>query len=62
MPRIPAFAATFLLSAALSAQVSLKINAEPAELKSLARRTLVVELPEENPKVIDGFPKKYSEE
>lgn len=42
----------------LSAQVSDWINAKPQELAALAKRTLVVELPEPNQKVIDEFPKK----
>lgn len=45
-----------------TAQVSDHIYAEPAELKKLAQRTLVVELPEENQKVIDDFPKKKAEQ
>lgn len=49
------------LGSTVSAQVAEKIWAEPAELKALARRILVVELPEENPKVIDGFSKKTAE-
>lgn len=52
----------FLLISGLQAQVSVKIYAEPAELKSLGNRTLVVELPEENPKVIEDFPKKKAAE
>lgn len=46
----------------LHAQVVDRIWAEPAELKALSKRTLVVELPEENPKVVDGFPKKTAEQ
>ena len=40
------------------AQVSDQIFADPPDLKKLAGRILVVELPEENAKVIEGFPKK----
>jgi len=40
------------------AQVNDKIGAEPDEIKAMARKTLVVELPEENAKVIDSFSKK----
>lgn len=59
----------FLLSAALlsltlglHAQVAEMIQAKPAELKALARRTLVVELPESNQRVIDHFSKKTAAE
>lgn len=58
MRRILLFTFAILLSCGLRAQVSDIINAEPAELKTLAKRTLVVELPEPNQKVIDEFPKK----
>lgn len=47
-----------LTTSLLFAQVSDRINAEPEELAKLAKRTLVVELPEPNEKVIDDFPKK----
>lgn len=52
----------FVSTSLLNAQVVDKIWANPAELKTLSKRTLVVELPEENPKVIDGFPKKTAEQ
>lgn len=58
MHRIHLSAFAILLSAVLSAQVSDIINAEPEELKTLAKRTLVVELPEVNQRVIADFPKK----
>lgn len=58
MNRLITLSATLIVAASLHAQVSVRINAKPADLKSLARRTLVVELPEPNPKVIKGFPKK----
>lgn len=58
MSRIHTSAFALLFSCALSAQVSDIINAEPAELKTLAKRTLVVELPEPNQNVIDDFSKK----
>jgi len=51
-----------LTSQLLNAQVQDWINAEPDELRALARRTLVVEIPEENPKEIDRFNKKTAEE
>ena len=51
-------AVLLLLARTASAQVSDRINAEPAELKKLANRILVVEMPEENAKVIEDFPKK----
>ncbi|MEZ4756200.1 MAG: hypothetical protein R2817_05180 [Flavobacteriales bacterium] len=46
----------------LQGQVMEKIWAEPAELKALGKRTLVVEVPEENPKVVVGFSKKTAEQ
>lgn len=53
---------TFLTAHLLQAQVVDRIWAEPAALKALSKRTLVVELPEENPKVVEGFPKKTAEQ
>jgi hypothetical protein len=58
MKAILALASTALLALPMNAQIANKIWAEPAELKALSRKILVVELPEENPKVIEGFPKK----
>ncbi len=58
MTRIHSLSAVLLLSSALHAQVADNINAEPADLKSLAHKTLVVELPEPNDKVIKDFSKK----
>src|SRR5688500_4738273 len=60
---IRTFSLSILLLASVCshAQVAIKIWAEPAELKALSKRTLVVELPEENPKVTEGFPKKTAE-
>jgi hypothetical protein len=52
------FSALFLTTLTITAQVSDRINAEPEDLKKLGNRILVVELPEENPKVIEEFPKK----
>lgn len=46
----------------IEAQVVDRIWAEPFELKGLSKRILVVELPEVNPKVIDGFSKKTAEQ
>lgn len=51
-----------MLGTTMQAQVTIKINASPDELKSLSRRTLLVEMPEPNPKVADGFSKKTKEE
>lgn len=62
MHRFVLFPAAALLGFSMQAQVAIRINAEPTELKGLARRTLVVELPEPNPKVIEGFPKKTAAE
>ena len=47
-----------LATSLLCAQVADRINAEPEDLAKLSKRTLVVELPEPNQKVIDDFPKK----
>lgn len=47
-----------LSATALCAQVNDRINAEPEDLAKLAKRTLVVELPEPNQRVIEDFPKK----
>jgi len=54
---------TLLLAIALSAsaaqaQIPNKIYAEPADFKIMAEKILVVELPEENPKVIEEFSRK----
>ena len=60
--RLPDTYCTFHLTVGLplAAQVSTAAYAKPDELRSLSKRTLVVVLPEGNPKVIDGFPKKNS--
>lgn len=52
-------AATMAIQA--HAQVAVKIWADPSELKALSKKTLVVELPDENSGVINSFPKKTAE-
>lgn len=49
------------LNLATTAQVAEKIWAGPDELKDLARRILVVELPGEDPKLLDALPKHATE-
>lgn len=60
--RISVFASLLALSFSVQAQVAEMIQAKPDELKALARKTLVVELPEPNQKVIDKFSKKTAAE
>lgn len=58
MSRFLSLLAALTVGTSVIAQVSIRINADPAALKALARRTLMVELPEVNPKVSEGFSKK----
>ncbi len=59
--KFPVLAFLLLFAGSAHAQVSASIGASPAELKALATRTLVVELPEPNQRVIAEFPAKTAD-
>ena len=59
--KLPLLAFLLAFAGAGYAQVSATIGASPAELKALSKRTLVVELPEPNQRVIAEFPSKNAD-
>lgn len=59
--KVPVLAFLLLFAGSAHAQVSASIGASPAELKALATRTLVVELPEPNQRAIAEFPAKTAD-
>ncbi len=61
MKKLIIVSAFALAAISTRAQVNDKIGAEPDEIKAMAKKTLVVELPEENDKVIASFSKKTAE-
>ena len=59
--RVFLLASLLVFAGSAHAQVSASIGASPADLKALAKRTLVVELPEPNQQVIAEFPAKTAD-